>query len=142
MSFAIDNQISSTSFELRDLPLSRVLLKNNANYPWLILVPRVENIKEIDQLSQKARYVLMDEISQISSIVRAYFKPDKLNIAALGNQVPQLHIHIVGRFIGDELWPHGIWQKEQQTIPYSENELHPLLEDLRKLLKEAGVTSC
>jgi diadenosine tetraphosphate (Ap4A) HIT family hydrolase len=138
MAFTIDNRVSSTCFELGDWALSRVLLKNNAEFPWLILVPRIENITEIAQLSQQSRYVLMDEINQLSSIVSTYFKPDKLNIGTLGNIVSQLHIHVVGRFTTDSLWPHGIWQEGQPNIVYSQEKLQSLMEDLRDQIKNGN----
>lgn len=136
MTFVVDDRISSTCFELGDWPLSRILLKNNADYPWLILVPRIENVQEIDQLAQQSRHLLINEISQLSSIVRTCFKPDKLNVGALGNMVPQLHIHVVARFTHDKLWPHGIWQAAQTTSSYAEDSLNPLLAQLRSLIKE------
>ena len=132
--FALDERLVSSCFALADWPLSRVLLKNNADYPWLILVPRVDNIQEIDQLPKQLRYQLIDEISQLSSITRAHFKPNKLNMGALGNIVAQLHIHVVARFTYDKLWPHGIWQAAQTTVPYDEETLNSLLEDLRSQL--------
>jgi diadenosine tetraphosphate (Ap4A) HIT family hydrolase len=128
--FFIAPQILSTCFELADWPLSRILLKNNAQYPWLILVPRIEAVQEIDDLPQESLYQLIDEISKLSSIVRAYFKPDKLNVANLGNIVPQLHIHIVARFTHDALWPHSIWQASQKNTPYSEEIFNPLVKEL------------
>lgn len=128
--FAIDDHILSSCFTLGQWTLSTVLLKNNANYPWLILVPRVAQAKEIDQLPQETRYLLMDEISKLAFLVRTYFKPDKLNVGTLGNIVSQLHIHVVGRFIDDELWPHGVWQKELQTTNYSKSALSKLMTDL------------
>lgn len=132
--FIINHRISSTCFELGDWPLSRVLLKNNSEYPWLILVPRLVDIQEIDEMPLESRYQLMNEMSQISSIVRAYFKPDKLNVAYLGNIVSQLHIHVVARFYNDKLWPHGIWQASQENIPYANEVLNPLLDDLSVLI--------
>ena len=140
MSFIIDTRIMSTCFELGDWALSRVLLKNNAAYPWLILVPRQDLLQEIEQLSQQSRHVFMDEISQLSSIVRAYFKPDKLNIGTLGNIVPQLHMHIIARFTTDFLWPHGVWQADQITTSYEENTLTTLLSDLRLLVSPYAVS--
>lgn len=137
MTFVIDDRIASTCFELGDWPLSRVLLKNNADYPWLILIPRVKNIQEIDQLPQQSRYTLIDEISQLSSIAQTYFKPDKLNVGALGNIVPQLHVHIVARFNQDKLWPHSVWQAAQTTSAYDENSLNHLLAQLRDLIKQS-----
>jgi len=132
MSFLIDERIQGTCFTLGEWPLSRVLLKNNADYPWLILVPRIDNVQEIEQLPQPARHALIDEISALSAIVNTYFKPDKLNVGALGNIVSQLHIHIIARFTQDKLWPHSIWQAAQTTTLYSESRLNPMLDDLRQ----------
>ena len=134
MTFEIDSRILSSCFELGDWPLSRVLLKNNADYPWFILVPRQENIQELDQIPPVLRHVFMDEISQLSSIAKHYFKPDKLNVGALGNMVPQLHMHIIARFKTDNLWPHGIWQAAHTSPVYPENTLQLLLADLRDLI--------
>ena len=134
MTFEIDSRILSSCFELGDWPLSRVLLKNNADYPWFILVPRQENLQEIDQLSPALRHIFMDEISQLSSIAKHYFKPDKLNIGALGNMVPQLHMHIIARFKTDNLWPHGVWQAAQTNSLYPKNTRQLLLADLRDII--------
>ena len=133
--FFIDERITSTCFDIADWPLSRILLKNNADYPWLILVPRVDNIQEIDQLPEESRHELINEISALSTITRHYFKPNKLNVATLGNIVPQLHIHVVARYSHDPLWPHSIWQEAQTTTHYSEAKIAQLLTDLRQLIK-------
>lgn len=138
MTFSIDNRIAETCFTLADWQLSRVLLKNNACYPWFILVPRRENLQEIEQLTPQDRIILIDEISRLSALVREYFKPDKMNVGALGNIVSQLHIHVVARFTTDALWPHGVWQTDQKTTPYSENALDLLLAHFRLEIK--GVT--
>ncbi len=138
MTFTVDGRITSSCFELGDWPLSRVYLKNNADYPWLILVPRLNNIQDIDQLAQSSRYLLIDEISQLSSIARACFNPDKLNVGTLGNSVPQLHLHVIARFTHDKLWPHGVWQAAQTTTPYPEESLKPLLIKLKSLIKESA----
>ena len=130
----IDERITSSCFELAQWPLSRVFLKNNADFPWLILVPCVdEAVQDIDQLSPSMRYTLMDEITQLSGIVRRYFQPEKLNVAALGNIVSQLHVHVVGRFSADKLWPHAIWQADQPSTAYSEQQLNKMLFELRAL---------
>ena len=136
----IDDRIVSTCFLLGDWPLSRIFLKNNADYPWLILVPRQDTIQDIDELSVEARTLLMNEISALSSIVKSYFKPDKLNIGALGNIVPQLHLHVIARFTHDHLWPHGVWQPGQSSTPYPEEVLQTLLVDLRHRVSTLGPT--
>ncbi len=127
MIFSVDERISSTSIELVDWDLSRVYLKNTADYPWFILVPRQNNIQDIDQLSQSEQQTLMNEINQLSLIVKSLFNPDKLNIGALGNIVSQLHIHVVARFTHDKLWPHGIWQANQQSTPYNLERIQALV---------------
>ncbi|AHE67932.1 HIT family protein [Legionella oakridgensis] len=139
MSFLVDDRIASTCFELGDWPLSRVFLKNNAEFPWLILVPRVENMQDIEQLSQNQRYLFMDEISELSAIVRAYFKPDKLNIGALGNLVPQLHMHVIARFVDDKLWPHGVWQVAQPAQDYAPAERDELIQKLTNRIQSSSV---
>lgn len=136
--FCIDERIQSTGFFLGDWPLSRVFLKNEECYPWFILVPRKENIQEIYQLVKEEREVLIEEINQLSLLVNGYFKPDKLNIGALGNVVPQLHVHIVARTKNDVLWPQGIWQSSMLATPYDEEKLKTLLPILRNLIRVKG----
>ncbi|HAT1774896.1 HIT domain-containing protein [Legionella pneumophila] len=132
--FCIDDRIKSSSFIIGEWPLSTVLLKNDASYPWFILVPRRMNIQEIHQLEKSDRFLLIEEINQLSLLASDYFKPDKLNIGALGNIVPQLHIHIVIRRKSDPLWPQGIWQASMPSIPYPESELKSLLPTLGDLV--------
>lgn len=139
MDFVVDTRIESSCVVLGDWPLSRVFLKNNMNYPWLILVPRQCNIQEIDQLPGHSRHQLVDEISALSSIVKAYFKPDKLNVGTLGNIVSQLHVHVVARFTHDVLWPHGVWQVLQKDVPYANDILAQLSEDLKVRLKSVNL---
>ncbi len=130
MTFFIDQRITSTCFELADWPLCRVYLKNNARHPWFILVPRVDNIQEMDQLSPALQHTLIEEISRLSAIVKSQFKPDKLNVGALGNIVSQIHIHVIARFRHDDLWPHGVWQPALKDVPYEKNALDVLLGEL------------
>ncbi len=136
--FSIDERIQSTCFTLGDWPLSRVLLKNEQNYPWFILVPRKSNVHEVYQLVKEERQILMEEINQLSLLVNDYFKPDKLNIGALGNVVPQLHIHIVARNKSDDLWPQGIWQSTMQATSYEEKQLNAFLPELKNLVRSRG----
>lgn len=95
------------------------------------------DIQEIYQLEKSDRFLLIEEINQLSLLVSDYFKPDKLNIGALGNIVPQLHIHIVIRRKNDPLWPQGIWQASMPSIPYHESELKSLLPALGDLVNKA-----
>src|SRR6266704_1951775 len=94
-------QLERDTFFITDLQLSRVLLMNNSLFPWLILVPMAEDAREVVDLPAPDQHRLMDEISSASSVIKTLFNPHKINIAALGNQVPQLHIHVIARFPGD-----------------------------------------
>lgn len=116
--FLLDERLKASSFYLVDWPLSQVFLKNNANYPWFILVPRRHGVREITDLCRNDRYQLMDEVHQLSVVLQETFKPDKINTGALGNIVAQLHLHVVGRYHDDALWPQGIWQAAAEDKPY------------------------
>ncbi len=135
MAFTVDERISGTCFELGDWPLSRVFLKNNAHYPWFILVPRQENVSEMTELTSSFRHVLMDEITAISTLTESYFKPAKVNVGVLGNIVRQLHVHVIARFIGDHHWPQGIWQAESPSQPYTAAQLAVLLPYFREQIQ-------
>ena len=91
-----------------DLALSRVLAMNDAEFPWLILVPRRTGVSDIIDLGDE-QAMLMEELSLISHVLKEETKCDKLNVAAIGNVVPQLHIHVVARRKDDPLWPKPIW---------------------------------
>ena len=101
MSFTLDPRLAADTFEVGELSLSRLLLMNDARFIWLILVPRVDNLSEIIDLDATDRARLMEEISACSTWLRARPGVDKINVGALGNIVRQLHIHIVGRAVGD-----------------------------------------
>ncbi len=122
--FKIDPLINASCITMTDWPLCRVLLKNNANYPWFILLPREHHIQDIYQLPQSLQHILMDEISQLSSLIKDHFKPDKLNVGSLGNIVSQLHIHVIARFTSDPLWPQGVWQANQLETPYPPEDIN------------------
>ncbi len=111
MSFELHHQLAADCFEVGDLPLCRVLLANDERYPWFILVPRRVDIMEIHQLETEDRNQLWLESDWFSRELEQLFTPDKLNIAALGNMVPQLHIHHIARFKTDDAWPAPVWGK-------------------------------
>jgi diadenosine tetraphosphate (Ap4A) HIT family hydrolase len=102
-------QLAADSVPIGDLALSRVLLANDANYPWLVLVPRRPALVELTDLDGTAQRELLDEINTAARMLKAATSCDKLNIAALGNQVAQLHIHVIARFRGDAAWPKPVW---------------------------------
>jgi diadenosine tetraphosphate (Ap4A) HIT family hydrolase len=102
-------QLERDTASLGDLPLCRVLVINDANYPWLLLVPRRPDIVEVLDLDEVAQAQLMTEITRVARALRAITNCHKLNIAALGNAVPQLHVHIIARFRTDAAWPKPVW---------------------------------
>lgn len=136
--FKLDPRLEETTFMLVDWPLSRVLLKNHADYPWFILVPRKLDLVEITALTAADSMQFMKEVQVISEVVQTYFKPDKLNIGALGNVVSQFHFHVVGRFKSDPLWPQSIWQAAMIDNTYDEPAciIHELKSALEKHFSE------
>ena len=115
-------QLEKDCFILGEFTLCSLLLLNDANYPWFILVPNREEISEICQLSETDQQQLMSESMFFSHCLEQVFHPDKLNIAALGNVVPQLHIHHIARFTTDACWPAPVWGAVE-AIPYDEDRL-------------------
>jgi len=102
-------QLAQDSVPVGDLALARVLLANDANYPWLILVPRRLGVTEIVELEQSEQIQLLAEINAAARALKCITQCDKLNIAALGNMVAQLHIHVIGRRHSDAAWPKPVW---------------------------------
>jgi diadenosine tetraphosphate (Ap4A) HIT family hydrolase len=131
--FILHPQLARDTFFIADMPLCRALLMNNTLYPWVILVPRIEAASELIDLAPNERHRLMDEIAKVSHIMRIEFAPDKLNIAALGNQVPQLHIHIIARYKNDAAWPNPVWGKTAE--PYANPE--PVIQRLEQVFLPA-----
>ena len=120
--FLLDDKLKSDSHFLMDLPLCTLLLANDSNYPWFILVPRVNDISEVYQLEWQQQQQLLNESSTVAEYIHQYFNADKINVAALGNVVKQLHIHHVVRYKSDASWPAPIWGNKP-TVPYSKTEL-------------------
>ncbi len=102
-------QLAADTVAVGDLPLSRVLLMNDANYPWLILVPRKPALVEIIDLEENDQVQLLGEIAATARVLKSVTACAKLNIAALGNMVAQLHVHVIGRRQGDAAWPKPVW---------------------------------
>jgi diadenosine tetraphosphate (Ap4A) HIT family hydrolase len=122
-------QLKKDCFVLGEFNLCALLLLNDANYPWFILVPKRENIREIHQLSEKDQQQLMAESMFFSRTLEQVFQPDKLNIAALGNVVPQLHIHHIARFTSDACWPAPVWGAVN-AIPYRQKQIEAIKNQL------------
>ena len=119
--FKLDPQLANDCFVLGKLDLSLVLLMNNSLLPWFILVPQV-NVVEIYELSEQEQSALLSEVNQISKFIKDEFHSEKLNIAAIGNIVKQMHIHIIGRSQSDYCWPKVVWGIDKEDA-YSEKEV-------------------
>jgi diadenosine tetraphosphate (Ap4A) HIT family hydrolase len=126
--FELHAQLAKDSIWLADWPLCQLRLINDSNYPWFILVPRRADIRDVIDLSDEDQAQLWQESAKLSRLLRQKFSPEKLNLAALGNMVPQLHLHHVARFSSDAAWPSPIWGKVA-AIPYTEQQLVVLLNE-------------
>ena len=114
MAFDLDPRLVNDTHRLGSLPLSELLLMDNALLPWLILVPRVTEI-ELYRLPVAQRRQLDDETAAVAAFVAGAFAVDKLNVAAIGNLVAQLHVHVVGRRRDDHAWPGVVWGRPERT---------------------------
>jgi diadenosine tetraphosphate (Ap4A) HIT family hydrolase len=116
MSFKLDHRLESDSTYICTIGISQVRLSNDSRYPWLILIPEVDGIYELDELSIAQQLEVLAASNTVSRALRQCFTPHKLNIACLGNIVKQLHIHHVARFEYDETWPGPIWGRGDAVI--------------------------
>jgi len=107
--FTLHARLEADSTYIGELPLCVLMLINDMNYPWFVLVPKREDIREIHQLNSADRIQLLAESCALSEIMELVFQPIKMNVAALGNMVPQLHLHHIARFEQDVAWPHPVW---------------------------------
>jgi diadenosine tetraphosphate (Ap4A) HIT family hydrolase len=125
MPFSLHPTLARDTVEVARLPLCRVLLMNDRRFPWLILVPEREDAREIVDLAPADRAVLIEEIAQSSAVLQSLFQPDKLNVGALGNVVPQLHVHVIARFATDPAWPGPVWGSGAPQ-PYQKDEIEEI----------------
>jgi diadenosine tetraphosphate (Ap4A) HIT family hydrolase len=128
--FTLHDQLRRDTLSVCRMKLCLVQLMNDAQYPWLILIPAVENITEIAELNEKQRKLLINEIAQAERVLQHVFQPHKLNVGALGNMVPQLHVHVAARFRDDPAWPSPIWGKLPPK-PYDEAGLRSTIARLQ-----------
>ncbi len=131
--FTLHKRLQADTVFIAKLGLCDVLLQTDANYPWLNLVPRIEGAREIHKLTAGQQQTLWQEVSFVSERFEALTSADKLNVASLGNMVPQLHVHIVARFEGDPAWPGPIWGLLPRK-PYSKDVLAKLVKDIQQAL--------
>jgi diadenosine tetraphosphate (Ap4A) HIT family hydrolase len=137
-SFVLDPRLDADTYPLGRLALSRVLLMNDARYPWLILVPERADVSEIIDLDAADRALLMDEIAAASTALRQAHGPDKLNVGALGNRVPQLHVHVLARFVSDAAWPGPVWGVGE-GVPYPAHMAGVVIDRLTDALRPFGL---
>lgn len=115
MSMQLDIRLESDSTFVIDLKLCQVRLSHNAAFPWILLIPKPKELIEIIDLDPSDQYLLMEEISRASHVMKSLFHPIKLNVGSLGNVVPQLHIHVAARYEKDPAWPNPIWNSGIRT---------------------------
>ncbi len=120
--FSLDPRLADDTHPLASLALCDLRLMDDSNHPWLVLVPRIANAVELLDLDADQRHLLTDEIDLVGRALRTAFRPDKLNVAALGNMVPQLHVHVIARFRNDVAWPRPVWGTAAAR-PYTEEAL-------------------
>lgn len=137
--FSLHKQLAKDTAIVGDLELSKVLLMNDCQYPWVILVPKRDKVKEIFQLEPEDQQRLLWESSHVGKFMYEYYKGDKMNIGALGNVVPQLHVHHVVRYENDRAWPKPVWGAVP-VKPYGIGRLNTRVMELRGLFKAMGLT--
>ncbi|WP_283787395.1 HIT domain-containing protein [Bermanella sp. WJH001] len=137
--YKLDTQLQQDTVRLGQFKLCDVLLMNDSQFPWVILVPRRSTTSELYQLSTEERYLQSDESAYVSQRLDDYFEADSMNIAALGNVVPQLHIHHVVRKKSDPCWPKPIWGAID-PVPYSKEALEKMVDELTLLFSDKFVT--
>ena len=130
--FTLDTAFSDKKFSITELSLCHVVLSNNILFPWVILIPKRNNVREIIDLTKEDQYLLMDEIALVSKLMQKTFSPDKLNVASFSNITPQLHIHIIARYKNDKAWPNSVFGFENKT--YGEEEAELIIEAFKNFL--------
>jgi diadenosine tetraphosphate (Ap4A) HIT family hydrolase len=131
--WSLHPQIANDTSPVGDLPLSRLLVMNDANYPWLLLVPRRPDARELVDLAESEQIRLTAEIAQVSRALQRLTGCDKLNVAALGNVVPQLHVHVIARRTSDAAWPKPVWGAVPPK-PYAPQDLARFIAALRPMI--------
>lgn len=130
--FVLHPQLEKDTFFIGSLNLSNILLMNDSRYPWIILVPQINDIGDITDLSTQQRADFIEEINHAASLIKQHFQPERMNIAMLGNIVPQLHCHIIARFKEDFAWAKPVWGIGEAVFYTKEQQekIIPLLQNL------------
>jgi diadenosine tetraphosphate (Ap4A) HIT family hydrolase len=131
--FSLDSRLQQDTLVMGDFPLCRLLLMNDANYPWFILVPRREAVSELFQLDAADQQQLWLETTRLAETLKDAFVADKMNVATLGNVVSQLHMHVIVRRREDQAWPAPVWGRHPARA-YETGEIASIRERLRLVL--------
>ena len=131
MANKVNKSFLKDSHLIADLKLCSIRLIDNAKFPWIILIPKRKNINDISELNSKDQMLLMKEIVHCSKLMKKIFRTKKLNVEKIGNIVPQLHIHIIARFVKDSSWPLSVWVVKRK--PYPKKLLLNRMNKLKKL---------
>ena len=131
--FELHEKLAADTHSLGSSGLCEIRIMNDSTWPWVILVPKVEDVREIYELSKIQQIRLLGDASNLSEGMMQVFRGDKMNVAALGNMVPQLHIHLIVRHEGDPAWPGPVWGT-QVPVPYTEEQLEAVRKKLQPLL--------
>ena len=130
MANKVSKSFLKDSHLIAELKLCSIRLIDNAKFPWIILIPKRKNITDISELNSKDQMLLMKEIVYCSKLMKKIFKTKKLNVEKIGNIVPQLHIHIIARFIKDSTWPLSVWVVKRK--PYSKALLDKITNNIKE----------
>ena len=131
--FILHSKLAADTFEVLRLEVSQLLLMNDARYPWLILVPQVSDMRDLHNLSSKQYHAVTQEIAQVSKVLESATQAHKMNVGALGNMVPQLHIHIIARQTNDAAWPAPVWGGGEAQA-YSQDAAKTLVQQIASKL--------
>ncbi len=137
--FVLHERLAADTVEVCEWPLCKVLLLNDSTYPWLVLVPMRDGLKEFHNVAAADRAALMAEIDCASRALQTLHASDKINVAALGNMVPQLHIHVISRLTTDPAWPGPVWAAVE-AVPYDGANLSAVVGTLRQALSAAAAS--
>lgn len=133
--FALDPRLQQDTLPIGDFPLCRLLLMNDAQYPWFILVPRREEVSELFQLGVDEQRQLWQETTFLAETLKDTFGADKMNVATLGNVVSQLHMHVIVRRREDAAWPAPVWGRHP-AVAYSSEQVAAIRAKLRLVLAD------
>lgn len=133
MSFTLDSRLEQTSLFIASLDEFQIRLVNDKRYIWLLVIPLFEDVTELEDLSPQTQTALIRLASQLSSQLKSAFKADKMNIATIGNIVPQFHLHIIARHQTDEAWPAPVWGRGE-SVTYENKEAGLMIDKIQSLL--------